>query len=784
MSEQLDLIYLPELSMSFSSLKKHLSELYNIQIQKEMSDSKKVRELYDKAYHLFNNYIGNNGKLDYSDKEYGYLVDELEDVEVGYFKDESVDSDYAKRLRDEGFTMTEQEAIDTLQHRIESIEEEVGPVQYAKGGGIPNNYEGKTPEQVWNEWTLEQREHFVSDHYKEWNGSWSEDKKNLPKLSYAKVISRVPNFESALIRHISRGQYAKGGGVASQSIKDWYTNNYPTDDLGEELNEITFEDLWNTDNTDNIYEVMGVGDSVIRERLFERLSEIYGVSYDDVYDKLFVSKYADGGGVDGFNALDLPIKYKLYDEKGNIIHTTTSFNGACSKSFRENLKVIATDKSGNSRVISEIKYAEGGSVGEFYEGQSIYIKPIVYSEELKKALPNYNNYSNKELVIEKIKYDTPFKRAEAFVRETGEKVPFDIFLNNQNVKQYANGGGVGEYDSDGYSYEIFYSLDNPEILVKKEEGRLGRYAVFVGGIMRSSHPDLKSAIGQADWMHNFMLKNQYANGGGIEKFASGAKFTNAVNHLKDFIRQYPYIWTKNGKEYVPIEGWQYAALLMGYSARVTSVEQMGAGYMAKADVVDSRGNVVCSGFGYVDTTEAKWANKPVYQLIGFAQTRAVSRALRNCLSWMVKAAGFSTTPAEEMYGITPEKRGGGMKSKPFMPPAAPQEPDFIFDEPKYKAPMAPPVPSAPVMPEDMGGLDTQQIEDTLREMNAKAKANNIVIVSPEFMDEIKNALLGTNTDLHMSMLNRAINYMDNNNIVLQTPRYMSKLRKIASQKPF
>lgn len=134
MSEQLDLIYLPELSMSFSSLKKHLSELYNIQIQKEMSDSKKVRELYDKAYHLFNNYIGNNGKLDYSDKEYGYLVDELEDVEVGYFKDESVDSDYAKRLRDEGFTMTEQEAIDTLQHRIESIEEEVGPVQYAKGG--------------------------------------------------------------------------------------------------------------------------------------------------------------------------------------------------------------------------------------------------------------------------------------------------------------------------------------------------------------------------------------------------------------------------------------------------------------------------------------------------------------------------------------------------------------------------------------------------------------------------------------------------------------------------
>jgi hypothetical protein len=82
-------------------------------------------------------------------------------------------------------------------------------------------------------------------------------------------------------------------------IKDWYTKTYPTDDLGEELNDsVTFEDLWNEDYKKyNIYQVMGVGDSLIRERLFERLAEIKGVGYDVVYKKLFSSDgfYADGG---------------------------------------------------------------------------------------------------------------------------------------------------------------------------------------------------------------------------------------------------------------------------------------------------------------------------------------------------------------------------------------------------------------------------------------------------------------------------------------------------------
>jgi antirestriction protein len=112
----------------------------------------------------------------------------------------------------------------------------------------------------------------------------------------------------------AQGIYAEGGGVKKRSlksvihlvdwkgegIKKWYLRSYPTDEMGEELNDtVTFKDLWDSLNAKkNVYEIMGVGDSLIRERLFEYLSLIYNVDYDVVYNKWLESAdYAKGGGV-------------------------------------------------------------------------------------------------------------------------------------------------------------------------------------------------------------------------------------------------------------------------------------------------------------------------------------------------------------------------------------------------------------------------------------------------------------------------------------------------------
>ncbi len=69
-------------------------------------------------------------------------------------------------------------------------------------------------------------------------------------------------------------------------IKEFYLNDYPTDELGVELNEnANFTGLLNELFTDNdVYGYIGVGDSIIRERLFTKLSEILNCPYDYVYD--------------------------------------------------------------------------------------------------------------------------------------------------------------------------------------------------------------------------------------------------------------------------------------------------------------------------------------------------------------------------------------------------------------------------------------------------------------------------------------------------------------------
>jgi hypothetical protein len=74
--------------------------------------------------------------------------------------------------------------------------------------------------------------------------------------------------------------------IRDMNIREFYLANYPTDELGVELNETpTFAGLLNKLITNaDIYHYIGVADSVIRERLFERLAEELEVSYDYVYN--------------------------------------------------------------------------------------------------------------------------------------------------------------------------------------------------------------------------------------------------------------------------------------------------------------------------------------------------------------------------------------------------------------------------------------------------------------------------------------------------------------------
>jgi len=64
-------------------------------------------------------------------------------------------------------------------------------------------------------------------------------------------------------------------------------DKYPTDELSQEIDSnISFKMVFEClDNYGNIYDLIGVGDSLVRERIFEALAEIMNVKYDYIYDQ-------------------------------------------------------------------------------------------------------------------------------------------------------------------------------------------------------------------------------------------------------------------------------------------------------------------------------------------------------------------------------------------------------------------------------------------------------------------------------------------------------------------
>ena len=70
------------------------------------------------------------------------------------------------------------------------------------------------------------------------------------------------------------------------TIREFYVAKYPTDDMGDGINPTaTFAGLLNQLIVGgDVYEYLYVYDSIIRERLFERLAEELNVKYEYVYN--------------------------------------------------------------------------------------------------------------------------------------------------------------------------------------------------------------------------------------------------------------------------------------------------------------------------------------------------------------------------------------------------------------------------------------------------------------------------------------------------------------------
>lgn len=106
-----------------------------------------------------------------------------------------------------------------------------------------------------------------------------------------------------------------------------------------------------------------------------------------------------------------------------------------------------------------------------------------------------------------------------------------------------------------------------------------------------------------------------------------------------------------GKQYLQFEDWQTLGRFDGVTAGVDWTQALEGcateGFLAHASCWQN-GVIISSAEGQCDRTEAKWKDKPMFQLRSMAQTRACAKCLRNVLAWVAVLAGYEATPAEEM----------------------------------------------------------------------------------------------------------------------------------------
>jgi hypothetical protein len=125
-----------------------------------------------------------------------------------------------------------------------------------------------------------------------------------------------------------------------------------------------------------------------------------------------------------------------------------------------------------------------------------------------------------------------------------------------------------------------------------------------------------------------------------------------ATNLRDLIVQNKLYTPIKGKNYVNVEGWQIAGAFTGVFPIVEKVENLSEGtfykYRAEVTLRDKDNNIVGSGMAICTNKEHGKTGFDEYAVASMAQTRAVGKAFRMKIGWLLKVAGYETTPAEEM----------------------------------------------------------------------------------------------------------------------------------------
>jgi hypothetical protein len=150
--------------------------------------------------------------------------------------------------------------------------------------------------------------------------------------------------------------------------------------------------------------------------------------------------------------------------------------------------------------------------------------------------------------------------------------------------------------------------------------------------------------------NNLMAKESKA----LVSLQSPKALMQFATHLKGFIIKQGLYTNIQGKNYVNVEGWQFAGGNMGLFPVVEKCEKLdrGAEITYRAEVaIYHHEKIVSRGIAICSSKEKGKDAKDEYVIASMAQTRAVGKAYRLIIGWLMKAAGYESTPSEEMKSV-------------------------------------------------------------------------------------------------------------------------------------
>jgi hypothetical protein len=251
---------------------------------------------------------------------------------------------------------------------------------FAKGGAIENQYEGRTPKDIWDNLTKPQRSHFIYDHAEQIEGlkereiETSEIRKAY-KSNYADLDEDIKNrFDN----HTRVGQYAKGGTIGGMST---YVSARDIEEIKLTING-DMKTLKGSDLMDGVY----VKKASLKAKFdaYEVYNKLADMSYD-IWDKL---KIESGSQIENSDSLQKKLQEE-YEKVG-----IDSLFKSLTKLQRAKVAKILTDENQHSlRNYLALRGYEGEKEYQSYKdgydnqpkGRKYYLSPYVITRVVTMA---------------------------------------------------------------------------------------------------------------------------------------------------------------------------------------------------------------------------------------------------------------------------------------------------------------------------------------------------------------------------------------------------------------